>query len=92
MRVELRGTIRASLGAAGVDVDVPPHGIPLSAVLESLADAHPRARAYLTGSGAPSGQAVLRPVLNGTVVPRDADPLVRPQDSLMLIHAVAGGG
>lgn len=88
MKVALRGTIRASLGLAGVDVEVPPDGLPLSAVLESLADAHPRARAYL---GAGSGQAVLRPVHNGTVVPRGADPLVRPEDTLLLIHAVAGG-
>lgn len=88
MRVELRGTIRAALGVGSVDVEVPPDGVSLSAVLVSLAAAYPRARAYLDAA---SGRAVLRPVHNGTVVPPGADPLVRPEDSLLLIHAVAGG-
>jgi hypothetical protein len=88
MKVELRGTIKASLGIADVDVEVPAGGVPLSRLLELVVEARPRAAAYLRGG---PGQAVLRPVHNDTVVPPGADPLIRPEDSLLLIHAVAGG-
>lgn len=88
MRVELRGTIRAALGATSLEVDVPASGVPLSQLLDAIAAANPRARTYL-GSG--PGPAALRPVHNGTLVPPGEDPLVRADDRLLLIHAVAGG-
>lgn len=89
MNVELRGTIRASLGTAALEVEVAAGGVPLSRLLETLARAHPRARRYLDGSS--GGGAVLRAVHNGTVVATAEDPLIRPEDSLLLMHAVAGG-
>lgn len=88
MKVELRGTIRAALGTSELELDVPASGVPLSRLLDAIAAAHPRARTYL-GSG--SGNAVMRPVHNGTLVAPGEDPLVRPYDQLLLIHAVAGG-
>ncbi|MGZ8647096.1 MAG: MoaD/ThiS family protein [Solirubrobacteraceae bacterium] len=88
MRVELRGTIRAALGATALEVDVPASGVPLSHLLDAIAAANPRARTYL---GPRPGQAVLRPVHNGTLVPAGEDPLVQAHDRLLLIHAVAGG-
>ena len=88
MRVELRGTIRAALGTSELDLDVPAGGIPLSRLLDEIAAAHPRARPYL---GPSTGNSVLRPVHNGTVVPAGEDPLVCPHDQPLLIHAVAGG-
>lgn len=90
MNVELRGTIRASLRTAAVEVEVPAGGVPLSELLEHVALAHPRARRYIDG-GSGSG-AVLRAVHNGAVVASSDDPLVLPEDSLLLMHAVAGGG
>jgi hypothetical protein len=88
MNLELRGTISASLGTSSLDVEVPLAGVPLSDLLGSVARKHPRARRYLQQDG---GSAVLRAVHNGTVVAAGEDPLVRPQDSLLLMHAVAGG-
>jgi hypothetical protein len=88
MKVELRGTISAALGTAALDVQVPESGVPLSRLLESLARANPRASKYLQPG--PAG-AVLRAVHNGNVVPPSDDPLVLPDDSLLLLHAVAGG-
>lgn len=88
MNVEVRGTIRAALGTAALEVEVPEDGVPLSRLLDSVAHANPRAGKYLQGR---SGEAVLRIVHNGSVVPIRADPLVRPEDSLLLLHAVAGG-
>lgn len=88
MNVELRGTIRASLGVPSVEVYIPAGGVPLSRVLESVARSQPRAARYLGGS---AGPAVLRAVHNGSVVTAGEDPLVRPRDSLWLMHGVAGG-
>ena len=88
MRVELRGTIRAALGTTALEVDVPSGGVPLSQLLDAVATANPRARTYL---GPMSGEAVLRPVHNGTLVPPGEDPLVQADDQVLLIHAVAGG-
>ena len=89
MKVELRGTIRASLGVGSIEVEVPTDGVALSEVLESLAGSHPRAARYLRGDA--SGHAVLRPVHNGDVVRAGEDPVVRPGDTLLLMHGVAGG-
>ena len=89
MRVELRGTIRASLGVPFVEVDIPANGVPLSQVLESVVRLHPRAQRYLRRDG--SGHAVLRPVHNGSVVTAGEDPVVRPADTVWLMHGVAGG-
>lgn len=89
MKVELRGSIKVSLGIDNVEVEMPAGGVPLSRVLEAVAETNPRATPYLRREG--SGQAVLRVVHNGTVVPTDDDPLVQPEDSLLLMHAVAGG-
>jgi molybdopterin converting factor small subunit len=88
MKVELRGTIRASLGTSAVEVEVPAAGVPLSQLLECVARAYPRARRYLRDS--PDG-AVLRVFHNGSVAAVGDDPLVRPEDSVLLMHAVAGG-
>ena len=88
MRVELRGTIRAALGTTALEVDVPASGVPLSQLLDAIAAANPRARGYL---GPTLSEAVLRPVHNGTLLPPGEDPLVQPDDRLLLIHAVAGG-
>lgn len=88
MKVELRGTIRAALGTSALDLDVPATGVPLTQLLDAIGSAHPRARAYL---GPGRGQAVLRPVHNGALVPPGEDPLVQADDQLLLIHAVAGG-
>ena len=88
MKVELRGTLRASLGVSSVDVDLATGGAPLSDVLASLARAQPRVARYLQDGGA---GARLRVVHNGGVVLAGEDPVVRPDDSLWLLHAVAGG-
>jgi sulfur carrier protein ThiS len=63
-------------------------GVPVSALLESIAVRYPRAQPYLRGQASP---AVLRVIVNGAVVPVDRDPVVRPQDAVLLMHAVAGG-
>jgi len=89
VRIELRGTIRASLGSDGVEVELPAGGVPLSDLLRSLGTANPRAARYLVGPGR-SG-AALRIVLNGAVLVPGDDPFVRESDSLLLLHAVAGG-
>jgi hypothetical protein len=86
--LELRGTIRVALGTPALELDVPAGGVPLSELLDAIAEANPRARTYLEPG---SGQAVLRPVHNGVVVPPGEDPLVQADDELLLIHAVAGG-
>lgn len=89
MRVELRGTIRASLGADALEVELPTAAVPLGDLLRSLAAANPRAARYL-GEPAASG-AALRVVHNGVALSSGNDPLVREGDSLLLLHAVAGG-
>jgi sulfur carrier protein ThiS len=88
VKIQLRGTIGAALQIAAVDVEVPAAGVPLSDLLESVAVAHPRARRYLLED---HGPAVLRVIHNGSVVPPAEDPLIRPEDELLLMHAVAGG-
>lgn len=88
MNVELRGSIRASLGVRAVEIEVPADGVPLSHVLDSVARSHPRAARYLRDD---AGPAVLRVVHNGSVVVAGEDPVVGPHDSLWLMHAVAGG-
>lgn len=88
MRVGLRGAIRVALGTPSLQLDVPVGGVPLSELLDAIAEANPRARTYLEPG---SGQAVLRPVHNGVIVHPGEDPLVQPDDELLLIHAVAGG-
>jgi molybdopterin converting factor small subunit len=85
VKIRLRGTIGAALGASAVEVEVPEPGIPLSELLESVARAHPRARRYLTGG------SVLRVIHNGSVVPPAEDRTIRPDDDVLLMHAVAGG-
>jgi molybdopterin converting factor small subunit len=90
VKIGLRGTIGAALGTSAVEVEVPGRGIPLSELLESLAGAHPRARAYLAPAGG-GGSAVLRVIHNGSVVPPAEDPVIRPDDDVLLMHAVAGG-
>jgi hypothetical protein len=67
---------------------VPASGVPLSRLLDAIAAANPRARTY---PGPRPGQAVVRPVHNGTLAPPGEDPLVQAGDQLLLIHAVAGG-
>ena len=89
MKIELRGTIRAVLGTSTIQIEVPADGVPLSDLLHSAAVRYPRARPYLSGDG---GTAVLRVIVNGAVVPADGDPWVRPEDDVLLMHAVAGGG
>jgi molybdopterin converting factor small subunit len=88
VRVELRGTIRVVLGTPSLELPVPAGGVPLSELLNAIAEANPRAHTYLARG---SGQATLRPVHNGTVVRAGDDPLVQADDELLLIHAVAGG-
>jgi molybdopterin converting factor small subunit len=88
VRIELRGTIRVALGTSSLELDVPASGVPLSELLDAIADANPRARTYLEPG---SGQAVLRPVHNGVIVHPGEDPIVQAVDELLLIHAVAGG-
>jgi molybdopterin converting factor small subunit len=88
VRVRLRGAIRVALGTPSLELDVPVGGAPLSELLDAIAEANPRARTYLEPG---PGQAVLRPVHNGVIVPTGEDPLVRADDELLLIHAVAGG-
>lgn len=89
MKIELRGSVKVALGIDEVEVEIPADGLLLSRVLGSVAETNPRATPYLRGEG--PGQAVLRVVHNGTVVPTGDDPLVQPEDSLLLMHAVAGG-
>ena len=88
MKIELRGTIRAALGTSAIQVEVPADGLALSELLRSAAVRYPRARPYLRTA---AGSAVLRVVVNGAVVPADGDPVVRPDDDVLLMHAVAGG-
>ncbi len=88
MRVELRGTIRAALGSAELEIAVSPDGVPLSELLHALARDNPRARPYLSDR---RGQATLRVVHNGAALTFGDDPLVREGDKLLLLHAVAGG-
>jgi sulfur carrier protein ThiS len=88
VRIQLRGTIGAALGVSAVEVEVPGPGIPLSELLGSVAGAHPRARRYLVGD---QGPAVLRVIHNGSVVPPAEDPVIRPDDDILLMHAIAGG-
>jgi hypothetical protein len=88
VNVELRGTIRASLGTSTVEIPVPAAGLPLSELLNLIVDEHPRARAYLRGQ---TGAAALRAVHNGIAVRSGGDPLILPEDDLLLIHAISGG-
>jgi hypothetical protein len=88
VNVELRGTIRTSLATSTVEVPVPAAGLALSELLNLIVAAHPRAARYLQGE---TGAAALRVVHNGTAVRIGEDPLIRPEDSLLLIHAISGG-
>ena len=88
MNIELRGTIRASLGTSTLEIPVPDAGLPLSQLLELIAHKHPRTRRYLQQD---PGAAFLRAVHNGTSVSAGDDPPILPQDSLLLIHAISGG-
>lgn len=88
MKVDLRGTISASLGIRDLEIPVPDAGLPLGKLLEALAISHPRAARYLTEQPA---SATLRVVHNGSIVDAGTNPIVHEQDSLLLIQAVAGG-
>jgi hypothetical protein len=88
VNIELRGTIRAALATSTLEVPVPAAGLPLSQLLELIADKHPRARRYLQQD---PGAAFLRAVHNGTSVSARDDPPILPQDRLLLIHAMSGG-
>jgi hypothetical protein len=88
VNVALRGTIRASLGTATVEVPVPAAGLPLSELLNLIVDEYPRAHPYLRGQ---TGPAALRVVHNGIAVRIGGDPVILPEDDLLLIHAISGG-
>ena len=88
MRVELRGTISASLGVRACELALPEAGLRLGKLLEALAVSRPRASRYLAGE---AGSAVLRVVHNGLVLESGDDPLIQEGDSLLLLQAVAGG-
>lgn len=87
MRVELRGTISASLGLRAFELELPEAGLPLGQLLETLAVAHPRASRYLAGEPAPT----LRIVLNESMLEPNENPIIHEEDCLLLIQAVAGG-
>lgn len=87
MKVELRGTISASLGVRAFELELPEAGLPLGQLLETLAVAHPRASRYLAGEPTPR----LRIVLNGSMLEPNENPIIHGEDSLLLIQAVAGG-
>jgi hypothetical protein len=87
LEIQLRGTIRAAVGTGAIEIDVPPEGLPLSAVLSHLAAINPRARLVLEGAG----HDVLRVVRNGILVDRAEEPWISPGDSLLLLMAMQGG-
>jgi len=89
VNLQLRGTIGAALRATSLDLELPDDGVPLSALLDQVAREHPRARRYLRGD---AGPAVVRVIHNGRAVAAGEDPLIRPSDSVLLMHALAGGG
>ena len=88
MEIQVRGGLRAALGRGTVEVDVPPEGLPLSAVLAQVAATDPRARRAL--AGVQRGQ-VLRVVRNGTLLNGIDDPWITQGDELLLLVAVQGG-
>lgn len=88
MQVQLRGSLRATLGTGSVELDVPPEGCPLSTMLSRFAAGDPRARHALQRAG--HGE-VLRVVHNGVVVEAGEDPRIAPEDSVLLLVAMQGG-
>jgi molybdopterin converting factor small subunit len=87
LRIELRGTISAALGARAFELGLPEAGLPLGRLLETLAVAHPRASRYLGGKP----DQTIRIVLNGSIIEPAENPTIHEGDSLLLIQAVAGG-
>jgi molybdopterin converting factor small subunit len=87
LRIELRGTISAALGARAFELELPETGLPLGRLLETLVAAHPRASRYLGGKPDPT----MRIVLNGSMLEPGESPTIHEGDSLLLIQAVAGG-
>jgi molybdopterin converting factor small subunit len=71
-----------------VDIDLPPEGLPVSAVLTHLAGMSPRAGQTLN---ALAQGYTLRVVVNGTVVARGVDPWLREGDTVLLLAAMQGG-
>lgn len=88
MKIELRGTLRAALGAGAMDLDVPREGLPLSQVLARLTEQSPRAARVIR---APGSGRVLRAVHNDVMVERMENPLIQEGDRLLLLVATAGG-
>ena len=86
MRIELFGIARARAGTAEVEIDADSVGAALSA----LAERHPAlCPEVLTASGRPTAAYLLS--LNGERFVEAPETPLRPDDTLLLLGAQAGG-